>query len=306
MALHRNRSYNAYLKNHINAPESGFSDPVTSENTYTKSQQYQKILADIKLESELQNAIPENELLLHYQPLFNLTRGNLIGFEALLRWQSQTRGMIPPSQFIQLAEETSLIVPIGFWIIEQSCADLRRFKEQLKLTQAPVQDLFISVNISVRQFKEPNFLGQLMELTRSHGISPKQLKLEVTERIFLDEIEAIKAIGQCRTAGFEVSLDDFGTGYSSLNYLERCEIDSLKIDQSFIQKLCTSERARILVGSIIDISKKLGLPTVAEGIETREQMIALQTLGCEIGQGYWFSRPVDFTQALVLLPQALP
>lgn len=118
---------------------------------------------------------------------------------------------------------------------------------------------------------------------------------------FLDAIEAISAINQCRKAGFEVSLDDFGTGYSSLNYLARCEIDSLKIDQSFTQKLCESERARVVVGSIIDISKKLGLPTVAEGIETPEQMAALRELGCSIGQGYLFSKPVDFDHALSFL-----
>jgi diguanylate cyclase len=306
MSLHRNRAYNAYFKNHLGAPETRFADSVTLERDYTKNQQYQKILDDIKLESELQSAIQGNELQLHYQPLFDLTCRKLVGFEALLRWQHQTRGMVPPSQFIQLAEETSLIVPIGFWIVEQACVDLQRFQAQLRLAQRPTQDLFISVNISVRQFQEPNFLGRLLDLTQTYQICPRQLKLEVTERIFLDEIEAIQTISQCRTAGFEVALDDFGTGYSSLNYLERCEIDSLKIDQSFIQKLCTSERARILVGSIIDISNKLGLPTVAEGIETTEQMVALQELGCEVGQGFLFSQPVAFSQALSLLQSAIP
>jgi EAL domain-containing protein (putative c-di-GMP-specific phosphodiesterase class I)/CRP-like cAMP-binding protein len=301
MSLHRNRAYNTYLKTHIHPAKNRFIDPVSTDNSYTKSQQYQKILEDIKLESELQSAIQGNELALHYQPLFSLSQSELLGFEALLRWQSQARGLVPPSQFIHIAEETSLIVPIGYWIIEQACIDLKRFQEQRQLTQESPHELFVSVNISVKQFQEPQFLEQLLAITHRHGIAPQQLKLEVTERIFLDTVEAIETIGQCRTAGFEVSLDDFGTGYSSLNYLERCEIDSLKIDQSFIQKLCNSEKSRILVGSIIDISKKLGLPTVAEGIETLEQMSFLRELGCEIGQGYLFSRPVGFNQALSLL-----
>ncbi len=306
MALHRNRAYNSYLKAHTHAAKERFLDPVSTQNTFEKNQQYQKILEDIKLESDLQNAVRGQELELHYQPLFNLNQRNLVGFEALLRWHSPSRGMVSPGQFIRIAEETSLIVPLGFWIVEQACFDLKRFQDKLRLNGKDAQQLFLSINISVKQFQDPQFLNQLLTITGRHGIAPPQIKLEVTERIFLDAAEAIDTIAQCRRAGFEVSLDDFGTGYSSLNYLERCEIDSLKIDQSFIQKLGASEKSRILVGAIIEISKKLGLPTVAEGIETRSQVHFLQHLGCEMGQGFLFSRPVSFNQALSLLLCHMP
>jgi EAL domain-containing protein (putative c-di-GMP-specific phosphodiesterase class I) len=303
MALHRNRTYNSYLKTHVHPSSDHFIDPISIQNTYVHSYQYKKILEDIKLESELKSAIQNHELALYYQPLYSLSQKNLIGFEALLRWQSQTRGMLSPGQFIPIAEETSLIVPMGLWIIQQACLDLKHFQAGMDPGQETNPTLFISVNISVRQFLEPEFLDRLLAMVAHHGIPPGQLKLEVTERIFLEQAEAIDTISKCREAGFEIALDDFGTGYSSLNYLERCEIDTLKIDQSFTQKICTSERAKILVGSIIDIGKKLGLPTVAEGIETADQMVVLRDMGCDIGQGFLFSRPVSFPKALTLLNQ---
>jgi diguanylate cyclase len=305
MSLHRNRTYNAYLKT-LSTPQISLPSPAVSEKAYAKSQQYLQILDDIKLESDLQNAVTSNELFLLYQPLLDLATHRIVGFEALLRWQCPQRGLVPPQKFIALAEETSLILPMGAWILEHSCTDLRRFQDELERVGQSASAFFISINISVRQFQQPDFFDQLLGCTKRHGVSPHQIKLEVTERIFLDETEAIESIDKCRAAGFEVSLDDFGTGYSSLNYLERCEIDCLKIDKSFIQKLCSSDRAQILVGSIIDIARKLGLPTVAEGIETPAQMAALEAMGCTIGQGYLFSRPVPFETALAQLGQQAP
>lgn len=302
MSLHRNRAYNNYLRT-LAIPCGGLPGPAATEIAYAKSQQHQQILDDIKLESDLQNAVRNSELFLVYQPLLNLSTGKIIGFESLLRWQCPQRGLVSPQQFIALAEETTLILPMGDWILERSCADLRRFQEQLE-GQAD-DDFFISINISVRQFQQPDFFDRLIACTRRHEVSAAHIKLEVTERIFLGETEAIDSIGKCRAAGFEVSLDDFGTGYSSLNYLERCEIDCLKIDQSFIQKLCSSDRAKILVSSIIDIARQLGLPTVAEGIETPAQMKALRAMGCDIGQGYLFSHPLPLAEALALLDQPI-
>ncbi|MBE9138118.1 EAL domain-containing protein [Nodosilinea sp. LEGE 07088] len=300
MSLHRNRAYNTYLRN-LAHPIGGLPSPAETEKVYTQSQQYQQILADIKLESDLQNAVQNDELSLVYQPLLNLSTRRIIGFESLLRWQCPRRGMVSPQQFIALAEETSLILPMGDWILERSCADLRQFQEYLNGLDQGCRDFFISINISVRQFQQPDFFDRLLACTQRQGVNAQHLKLEVTERIFLDEIGAIHSIDKCRAAGFEVSLDDFGTGYSSLNYLERCEIDCLKIDRSFINKLCSSDRAQILVGSIIDIARKLGLPTVAEGIETQAQMDTLRSLGCDIGQGFLFSHPLPLPEALALL-----
>ncbi|HZG37901.1 MAG TPA: EAL domain-containing protein [Nodosilinea sp.] len=300
MSLHRNRAYNAYLKTLTN-PEISLPGPAVTENAYAKNQQYQQILDDIKLESDLQNAVRSDELFMVYQPLLNLNSQKIIGFESLLRWQCPQRGLVAPHQFIALAEETTLILPMGDWILERSCTDLRRFQDRLHSLGQSNTDFFISINISVRQFQQPDFFDRLIACTQRHGVKAQQIKLEVTERIFLDEVEAIDSIGKCRAAGFEVSLDDFGTGYSSLNYLERCEIDCLKIDKSFIKKLCTSDRAKILVGSIIDIARQLGLPTVAEGIETPAQMATLKAMGCDIGQGFLFSRPLPLAEALALL-----
>ena len=304
MSLHRNRAYNTYLRTLAN-PHGGLPSPAVTEIAYAKSQQHQQILDDIKLESDLQNAVRNSELFLVYQPLLNLSTGKIIGFESLLRWQCPQRGLVSPQQFIALAEETTLILTMGDWILERSCADLRRFQDQLDRLEQADDNFFISVNISVRQFQQPDFFDRLIACTRRHGVSADHIKLEVTERIFLDEIEAIDSINKCRAAGFEVSLDDFGTGYSSLNYLERCEIDCLKIDQSFIQKLCSSDRAKILVSSIIDIARQLGLPTVAEGIETLAQMEALRAMGCDIGQGFLFSHPLPLAEALALLGQPI-
>ncbi|WP_017297814.1 EAL domain-containing protein [Nodosilinea nodulosa] len=304
MSLHRNRAYSAYLKT-LSDPQIGLPSPAVTEKSYVKNQQYQQILEDIKLEADLQNAVRNDELFLMYQPLFNLSDQKIIGFESLLRWQCPQRGLVGPQQFIAIAEETSLILPMGDWILEHSCADLKRFQTQLDRQAQKNTNFFVSINISVRQFQQPDFFDRLMDCTQRHGVSARQIKLEVTERIFLDEVEAIDSIDKCRAAGFEVSLDDFGTGYSSLNYLERCEIDCLKIDKSFIQKLCSSDRAKILVGSIIDIARQLGLPTVAEGIETPSQMSALQAMGCDIGQGFLFSHPLPFTEALALMEQPL-
>ena len=292
ISLHRNRAYNAYFKNIMNSSHVVLPTLAVTEKAYVKDPQHQKILEEIKLESDLHKAVNNDELQPYYQPLFSMADNGIVGFESLLRWQCPGRGMVPPQQFISLAEETSLIVPIGDWILERACLDLKAFQAEWQKHQATASRLFMSVNISVRQFQEPNFCDKLLALIHRYSIDPKCLKLEVTERIFLDQADAIQAIDNCRSAGFEVALDDFGTGYSSLSYLERCEIDNLKIDQSFTQKVCTSYRARVLVRSIIDMAKKLGLLTIAEGIETEEHRQILQEMGCDIGQGFLFSKPL--------------
>lgn len=301
ISLHRNRAYNNYFKSVMNTSQVVLPSLAITAKTYAKDVQHRKILEEIKLESDLQGAIANNELQPYYQPLFDLKTQEIVGFESLLRWQCPDRGMVPPQQFIALAEETSLIVPIGDWILEQACIDLHRFQSQQQLSGRSPQDLFISVNIAVRQFQEPDFCEKLLALVDRYQVKADNLKLEVTERIFLAGVQAVEAIAQCRAAGFQVALDDFGTGYSSLNYLERCEIDSLKIDQSFTKKICTSPRAKVIVNAIITIARDLGLPTVAEGIETPEQRQMLQDMGCDVGQGYWFSKPLPVDMVMTLL-----
>lgn len=304
ISLHRNRAYNTYFKTIMNSSHVVLPTLAVTERAYVKDPQHRKILEEIKLESDLQKAVNNDELQPHYQPLFSMADNCIVGFESLLRWQCPDRGMVPPQQFIALAEETSLIVPIGDWILERACLDLKIFQAKWQRHQAAASHLFMSVNISVRQFQEPDFCDKLLALTRRYNIEPKYLKLEVTERLFLDQADAIQTIDACRAAGFEVALDDFGTGYSSLSYLERCEIDNLKIDQSFTQKICTSPRARVLVSSIINMAKQLGLLTIAEGIETEEHRQILQEMGCDIGQGFLFSKPLSVEGILALLTEA--
>ncbi|QQE64627.1 hypothetical protein GFS31_13080 [Leptolyngbya sp. BL0902] len=304
ISLHRNRAYNTYFKTVMNSSHVVLPTPAVTEKAYVKDPQHRRILEEIKLESDLQKAVSNDELQPYYQPLFSMADNGIVGFESLLRWQCPERGMVPPQQFIALAEETSLIVPIGDWILERACLDLKTFQSHWQKHQATNNRLFVSVNISVRQFQEPDFCDKLLALTHRYNISPKFLKLEVTERIFLDQADAIQAIDDCRAAGFEVALDDFGTGYSSLSYLERCEIDNLKIDQSFTQKICTSHRARVLVSSIIDMAKRLGLLTIAEGIETEDHRQILKEMGCDIGQGFLFSKPLTVDEILALLAQS--
>ena len=192
------------------------------------------IIDKMKLETELQQALQFDEFVPYYQPIFNIKTGEFLGFESLIRWQSPSRGMVPPNVFIDLAEETSLIVPIGKWSLRTACRDLARMKRQLEAKGYKDGDkLFVSVNLSGRQFLDPDFFDDLKGITSQYEISPRQIKLEVTERVFMQGKTAINAIAQCREMGFHVSLDDFGTGYSSLSYLAQFEVDSLKIDQAF-------------------------------------------------------------------------
>lgn len=301
ISLHRNRAYNNYFKAILNSSHVVLPNLAVTAKAYTKNPQHRKILEEIKLESDLQKATRNDEFRPYYQPLFSIRDNSIVGFESLLRWQCPDRGMVSPQQFISLAEETSLIVPIGDWILERAFIDLKTFQTQWNSGQATPSHLFMSVNISVRQFQESDFCEKLIALAQRHQVSPHHIKLEVTERLFLDQADAISVISDCRAAGFEVALDDFGTGYSSLSYLVGCEIDSLKIDQSFTQQISTNDRARILVSSIIDIAKKLGLPTIAEGIETEDHRRILEEMGCDIGQGYLFSKPLPADQVLAFL-----
>jgi EAL domain-containing protein (putative c-di-GMP-specific phosphodiesterase class I) len=304
IALHRTRTQNTYFKTFRSAPYRPPLEQIDPDPSYLKSQQYQQIVSNIKLEAELQSAIANDELCLHYQPLVNLSDDTILGFEALLRWQSPTRGTLLPQQFIPLAGETSLILPLSTWLLEQVCIDLACFQRQMQRTGLVDRTFFVSINIAIRQLREPDFLNQLLCLTRRYGVKPEHLKLEITERIFLDDhLAAIDTVKQCRAAGFEVALDDFGVGYSSLTYLECCEIDSLKIEPSFTQKLSTSPRAQVLFKTIVDMAQNLGFSAIVEGIETPEQRQLAQALGCHIGQGYLFGQPVPFDQASSLLSQ---
>lgn len=298
--LRRTREQNTLLKINSQRDVTSFSDKPAIQSSLGEDQRL-VILEKMKLEAELKEALNRHELEPYYQPLVDLQTHEIVGFESLIRWNSPMRGLVQPGLFIDLAEETSLIMPIGLYILEASCRDLSAIQSACNQEHCPQARLFVSVNVSVKQIQEPSFIDQLLTIVQHYGLQPEQIKLEVTERIFLESGAAIQTIQKCRQAGFTISLDDFGTGFSSLNYISRCEIDSLKIDQSFVRQMFSNDKTLVLMNSIIELTHRLNMPSFAEGIETLQQMEALRNLGCHIGQGYLFGKPMVLADAIALL-----
>ncbi|MBE9065792.1 EAL domain-containing protein [Leptolyngbya cf. ectocarpi LEGE 11479] len=259
-----------------------------------------QVLDKMRLESELRDALSNQQLRPHYQPLVHIKTCQILGFEALIRWFSPTRGHVSPGEFTSIAEETSLIIPIGQHTIQQACRDLVQFQ-----TLCPDRQLFMSINVAPRQLAEDRFLTDLQTVLHRYNLQPAQIKLEVTERVFMEDPIALEMLQSCRQAGFQVALDDFGTGFSSLNYLTRFEVDGFKIDRAFVQEILTNRRTQILLESMLTMAHGLGMQTVVEGIETPEQLQVLQQSGCDIGQGYLFGKPLPFREIQQLLAQAL-
>ncbi|MDJ1184875.1 EAL domain-containing protein [Roseofilum sp. BLCC_M143] len=252
----------------------------------------------IRLENELRTAIEEHQFKLVYQPIIHLETGGITGFEALIRWQSPRRGFVPPDRFIPLAESTSLIVPIGQWVIDTG---LQALQEIQKHSPYP---LSMSFNIASRQIEEPNFLDFLIFSIEKYNIDPGQVKLEILERTLFDSERAIAWVRQCHVLGFPLVLDDFGTGYSSLQYLNEYHLNTLKIDKSFVQGIEGNNKSSSICQAIISLSKSLGMTVVAEGIETLEHLRSLREFDCSYGQGYYFSRPVPLPDAIALLQES--
>jgi diguanylate cyclase (GGDEF)-like protein/PAS domain S-box-containing protein len=252
----------------------------------------------LHIETDLRRAIERDELRLHYQPIVSLATQEIIGFEALVRWQHSERGLISPMDFIPIAEETGLIIPIGQWVLTEACRQMSEWQRQTP-AEPP---LFISVNLSAKQFTQPDLLEQITRIVRETGLDPHSLKLEITESVVMENIEAvIGTLRRLKALGIELSIDDFGTGYSCLSYLHRLPIDTLKVDRSFVSQMSQNDENREIVRTIITLAQSLGLKVVAEGIETKEQMAQLRALKCEGGQGFLFSRAVEAEAAGKLL-----
>lgn len=260
----------------------------------------QKVIEKMRLEMELKQALPLNEFRLFFQPIVNINDRDIVGFEALIRWNSKKRGMVPPNLFIGVAEETSLIIPIGKWVIETACKALGSMNKEMAAFNEH-KDLFISINLSGQQLKDPDFFDHLIRHIKKHQLSAKQIKLEITERVLMEGHTTLATLDKCRTYGFPIALDDFGTGYSSLNHLTQICVDDIKIDKQFVKRMLEDTRTYIITQSIISLARELGVPIIAEGIEEEENCSALQDLNCEYGQGYLFSRPVPFENATKLL-----
>ncbi len=247
-------------------------------------------VALLKIETELRRAVDRGEFVMHYQPIVALKERKIMGFEGLVRWQHPERGLVAPAGFITVAEETGLIVPLGWWVMEQSCRQIREW--QLEFPMDP--PLFISVNVSGRIFVDNHVVEGILDILGRTGLPPESLRLEVTENVILEHSEAVMTkMQQLRAMGVQLSIDDFGTGYSSLSYLQRFQYDTLKIDRSFISGMQVGTDSQAIVETILTLASTLGIGVIAEGIETAEQMIKLRDLDCPQGQGFWFARPVN-------------
>ena len=249
----------------------------------------------LELLNRLRQAIPNDEFVLHYQPKLNLTNGKIIGVEALIRWETPT-GRVSPGSFIPLAEETGLIIPIGEWVLRTAC---RQNRDWQKAGYPPIP---ISVNISPRQLARGDVVDLVSRILQETELDARYLELEITESVMATDVDkSFAMLTELRALGVKISLDDFGTGYSSLSYLKRFPVDTLKIDQSFVRDIATSQDSAAIVKAIISLGHNLNLNVLAEGIETAEQSRFLQQNGCDEGQGYLMSRPVPYREFLKLL-----
>lgn len=248
------------------------------------------LISSMKLEHALNKALNNNELILHYQPIINLKTQKTAGFEALMRWNHPTEGMISPSIFIPVAEDTGLIVKLSEWALRESTAALKRIGS---LDGAP-DNLYMSINFSSHDLSKPSFLDELDQAVTSTNLNPGQVKIEITERLLILQPEvAAKTLKDCRDAGFSIAIDDFGTGYSSLSYLQDFPIDTLKIDQAFVRKMIHDTTSEELVRTIIHLGKTLGMDIIAEGAETQEEVEKLIALDCDMVQGFYFSKAME-------------
>jgi diguanylate cyclase (GGDEF)-like protein/PAS domain S-box-containing protein len=255
----------------------------------------------LMLETSMRRAIERHELRVFYQPIICLNDGRVMGFEALVRWEHPERGLISPADFIPLAEETGLIVPIGAWVLEEACRQVKQWQTE----RCPGRALLLNVNVSARQFQGADLVETVASVLERTGFNPVQLKLELTESLMMQDVDwTIQRLHELKALSVQLGVDDFGTGYSSLAYLRQFPIDLLKVDKSFVGRLGVDPHDDAIVRSIITLSHDLGMQVVAEGIETREQLEILRTLGCVYGQGYHFSRPLPAYLAETMVTQA--
>jgi EAL domain-containing protein (putative c-di-GMP-specific phosphodiesterase class I) len=239
------------------------------------------------IEEGLRHALEQHEFVLHYQPKLNLETGAITGAEALIRWQHPDRGLVSPAQFIPIAEDSGLIVPISQWVLREACRQAMTWRD------ADLPPLSMAVNISALEFRDKGFLEGIRAVLHETQLEPRYLELEITEGILMHDVESTVSVFQTlKDMGVRLAIDDFGTGYSSLSYLRRFPVDALKIDQSFVRDIGTDVNAAALVSTIISMGRSLKLRVIAEGVETQEQLDFLQTHQCEEGQGFYFSRAV--------------
>jgi EAL domain-containing protein (putative c-di-GMP-specific phosphodiesterase class I) len=258
-------------------------------------------LERIELERELAGALAAGQLRLTYQPVVDLQTEQVVGFEALLRWQHPTRGLIAPGEFLEVADETGLMVPIGRWCLREACEQLARWQAEREDATA----LTMSCNVSSRQLMHPQLLLYVKEALAASGLEPHRLRIEITESVIMEHAEAAASrLRELRDLGCQLDMDDFGTGYSSLSYLQRFPLHAVKIDRSFIERMRGGQNAEI-VRAILTLGRNLGLDVIAEGVETGEQDALLVEMGCPCAQGFLFSHPMPADDAGRLITEGV-
>jgi EAL domain-containing protein (putative c-di-GMP-specific phosphodiesterase class I) len=244
------------------------------------------------LKEELRLAIEREELRLYFQPIVSMATGEIAATEALVRWQHPRRGLVTPSEFVPLAEETGLILSLGQWVLDEACQQARAWEVERHEAGLEPSELAVHVNLSAVELRDPHLAARVRSTLMRTGVDPRRLVFEITETLLLDDAESVRAtLGELRDLGVRFALDDFGTGYSSLSYLHTLPLDILKIAKSFVDGLARGGREASFVRMIIELARTLGISVVAEGIETAEQVHALQALDCEYGQGFYLGRP---------------
>jgi EAL domain-containing protein (putative c-di-GMP-specific phosphodiesterase class I) len=266
--------------------------------TFFKSRMQQNAIHRINLEINLLEAIESRQIQVYYQPIVSLSTGKIISFEALARWITPTKQLISPLEFVSLAEETGLIIPLGELILSEACTQMGRWKVMFP----NICPASISVNLSNLQLTDPNLLNNIEQSLSSAGLTGENLTLEITESVIMENTETtIDVLSQLRKRFIGISIDDFGTGYSSLSYLQSLPISALKIDRSFIKDIDINSNNLKITSMIINLAKQLNLKVVAEGIQTEAHTSILQDLACDYGQGFLFSRPVDASAGTALI-----
>ena len=262
----------------------------------------------VSMEGALRKAINRENLRLHYQPQILLQyqpqigriSGEIVGMEALVRWQHPELGLIYPDRFIPLAEDSDLIVPLGEWVLRRACEQARIWRD------AGLPPIRIAVNLSPRQLQHPHLVSQIRQTLERTGLDPACLELEITESVILEHTDAvIGTLGELRQMGITIAIDDFGTGHSSLSALQRLPVDVVKIDRSFVRDIMTDANDASIVAAVIDMGRKMGLKVIAEGVETEEQMMFLQSRQCDFMQGFYFSKPLPAAEFEALLAREI-
>ncbi|MCK5508446.1 MAG: GGDEF domain-containing protein, partial [Desulfobacterales bacterium] len=247
----------------------------------------ERTLSRLNMEAKLKKALERNEFILYYQPQVESATSTIVGVEALIRWEHPEMGLVSPNEFIPIAEETRLIIPIGEWVLRTACAQMAVWHK------AGFNKIRVGVNLSSLQFRQGNIVKTIKNILATTGLDPQYLELELTESMVMQNVEeTIATLWQLKEMGLKLSIDDFGTGYSSMSYLKRFPLDTLKIDRSFIKDIMTDSSDAAITKATIGLAQGLELTTIAEGIETKEQLTFLRKQGCDQIQGYFISRPV--------------